>query len=348
MTMMLVRQPKDDTEFEYRFVMQAPTPLDVQQARFDMVPKLFKPVFSTPFDDMSWEYQGSRVRVGDYVMQPKSHEKNFTVLSQYKLMREFERVYLPTFGENDKYCVDKRAEDLLFNSGSHFYKRHSSAPRDSRHAPAYVCAYRMVGLGVPSEFNEFIEDRAYAKDAMRGGSVSEWFKICSKDLPNRWASDSVSIGHWIVTDGLSCWAMQPHVFYAYYHEVSLASVELNSALELDARGFLSAITEWAPDKIRKLTTNRNTFDRVLPHLMDGKKIARLSWTNAYLYLVPGSRFEVNREPLISMFRAGTKIDYAPHIDIMMAGNFAAVWTPSQDNLLADDWYVLPKEGEKNE
>jgi hypothetical protein len=55
--------------------------------------------------------------------------------------------------------------------------------------------------------------------------------------------------------------------------------------------------------------------------------------------VPGSRFEVNRPPLLGIYPEGTIIDYLPHLDMKTAGGSCVPWLASQTDLLADDWEV---------
>lgn len=69
----------------------------------------------------------------------------------------------------------------------------------------------------------------------------------------------------------------------------------------------------------------------------GEKVARLSWDGAFIYLVPGSTFQVNRAPLMGIYPEGTTINYKHHIDIRNIDGTCGVWTASQDDLMADDW-----------
>lgn len=84
------------------------------------------------------------------------------------------------------------------------------------------------------------------------------------------------------------------------------------------------------------------FGDALKALNEGARITRLSWggKGAFLYLVPGSTFQVNRPPLLGIYEEGTVINYRPHIDIRAADGSCSPWQPSQDALLADDWSRL--------
>lgn len=85
-----------------------------------------------------------------------------------------------------------------------------------------------------------------------------------------------------------------------------------------------------------------TFDNALPLLRAGELLARDGWNGngMFIYLVPGSTFEVNRPPLLGIYPAGTTIEYRPHIDMRTADGSCVPWLASQTDLLADDWDML--------
>lgn len=87
------------------------------------------------------------------------------------------------------------------------------------------------------------------------------------------------------------------------------------------------------------------FGWALEKLRSGSKVYRLGWNGKgmFAFLVNGSKFTVNREPLISMFPEGTEINYRPHLDLKATDGTIGVWTPSTTDLLAKDW---EEEGEK--
>lgn len=83
-----------------------------------------------------------------------------------------------------------------------------------------------------------------------------------------------------------------------------------------------------------------TFSEVLNGLKEGRRYRRTGWNGPaemFIYLVNGSTFRVNREPLMSIFGEGVEITYRPHIDMMEAQGRAVPWLASQADLLADDW-----------
>ena len=72
---------------------------------------------------------------------------------------------------------------------------------------------------------------------------------------------------------------------------------------------------------------------------NGCWVARAGWNGRgmFLFLVPGSRFEVNRAPLLGIYPAGTVIDYHAHVDMKTASGDIVPWLCSQTDLLATDW-----------
>ncbi len=83
------------------------------------------------------------------------------------------------------------------------------------------------------------------------------------------------------------------------------------------------------------------FSDALDALKDGKKISREGWNgkDMFLFLVPGSTFQVNRPPLLGIYPEGTTIQYRSHIDMKTAQGDVVPWVSSQTDLLADDWLV---------
>jgi len=94
-----------------------------------------------------------------------------------------------------------------------------------------------------------------------------------------------------------------------------------------------------------MTTNPEhsnlTLGGAITQLSEKTTIARPNWAKgAYIYLVPGSSFVVNRAPLAELLPAGTEIQYQPHIDYNDGQNNCSPWTPTQGDLLASDYYVV--------
>ena len=88
------------------------------------------------------------------------------------------------------------------------------------------------------------------------------------------------------------------------------------------------------------------FSEALQLLKDGKCVARIGWNGKgmYLYLVPGSEFEVSRPPLDQHLPRGTKVKYLPHIDMRTVDGSFVPWLASQSDLLSKDWTEVKPRG----
>lgn len=84
------------------------------------------------------------------------------------------------------------------------------------------------------------------------------------------------------------------------------------------------------------------FGQALSNLKAGKRVAREGWNgkDMFIYLVPGSKFVVNRAPLLGIFPEGTEVNYGEHIDIRKADGTFGTWSPSNSDTLAEDWQVV--------
>ena len=74
----------------------------------------------------------------------------------------------------------------------------------------------------------------------------------------------------------------------------------------------------------------------------GKKVCRNNWNGKgmFIFLVPGSTFQVNRPPLLGIYPEGTVINYLSHIDMKTTDGMIVPWLASQTDLLADDWEIV--------
>ena len=89
--------------------------------------------------------------------------------------------------------------------------------------------------------------------------------------------------------------------------------------------------------------NRVNFSDALNGLKFGWRMTRDGWNGKglFVFLVPGSQFKVSRPPLLGIYPEGTEINYNPHIDIRTADGSISTWTPTNADILAEDWTVLP-------
>ena len=86
-----------------------------------------------------------------------------------------------------------------------------------------------------------------------------------------------------------------------------------------------------------------TFSAALDLIKMGRLVQRAGWNgkNMFVFLVPGSKFNVNRAPLLGIFDEGTEVDYHGHVDMKTADGQIVPWLCSQTDLLAEDWQELP-------
>jgi hypothetical protein len=81
------------------------------------------------------------------------------------------------------------------------------------------------------------------------------------------------------------------------------------------------------------------FGDALKHLRRGGRAARMGWNgkDMFVFLVPGSKFVVNRPPLLGIYPEGTEVEYHAHIDMKTAQGYIVPWLASQADILAEDW-----------
>lgn len=84
------------------------------------------------------------------------------------------------------------------------------------------------------------------------------------------------------------------------------------------------------------------FADVVRGLKAGKRYARAGWNGKgmFVFLVNGSTFAVNREPLISILGEGTQVQYHAHVDMRTASGEIVPWLASQSDVLAEDWFEV--------
>lgn len=86
------------------------------------------------------------------------------------------------------------------------------------------------------------------------------------------------------------------------------------------------------------------FGLAIHALKSGERVRRTGWNGKgmFLFLVPGSQFKVNREPLLSIMGEGAVVDYHAHIDMKTAQGYVIPWLASQADMLAMDWEIVPE------
>lgn len=84
------------------------------------------------------------------------------------------------------------------------------------------------------------------------------------------------------------------------------------------------------------------FSQALKEIKKGCLLTRSGWNgkDMFVFLVLGSEFTVNREPLNTIFQPGTKVNYRPHIDMRYADGTIGVWLASMGDIMAEDWEII--------
>lgn len=117
--------------------------------------------------------------------------------------------------------------------------------------------------------------------------------------------------------------------------------EIDGFLVLYPDGYRS----WCPkpqfEQANRLV-NKMTFGHAIEAMKIGAKVAREEWgeKNAFVFLVPGSEFKVNRAPLLGIYPEGTEIKYHSHIDMKTTQGYIVPWLASQADMLAEDWSIV--------
>lgn len=85
----------------------------------------------------------------------------------------------------------------------------------------------------------------------------------------------------------------------------------------------------------------NGIGWAVKQMRNGSRVCRAGWNGKgmFLFLVPGSEFEVNRPPLLGIYLPGTKVSYHAHVDMRTATGEIVPWLCSQTDLLATDWEI---------
>lgn len=102
---------------------------------------------------------------------------------------------------------------------------------------------------------------------------------------------------------------------------------------------------WSPKKVFEDAYQEFTslsFSHALEAIKQGHKVARSGWNGKgmFVFLVNGSKFKVNRAPLLGIYPEGTEINYHAHIYMKTADGQIVPWLASQTDVLANDWTVL--------
>ena len=92
-------------------------------------------------------------------------------------------------------------------------------------------------------------------------------------------------------------------------------------------------------------TNTVDFGGAIKALKAGKKVSRLGWNGAGMYLIvmPGYPDGIpcnENTAKAHNIEIGTKLFFRPYFQLKTAQNDIAMWSPSGSDALAEDWVVL--------
>lgn len=110
-------------------------------------------------------------------------------------------------------------------------------------------------------------------------------------------------------------------------------------------------TSWSPKAVFEEAykpVDAMDFSHALQAVKDGHRVARKGWNGKgmFIFLVNGSRFTVNREPLLSIMGEGTEVAYHAHVDMKTADGQVVPWLCSQTDMLAEDWQIVEVESQQ--
>jgi len=102
---------------------------------------------------------------------------------------------------------------------------------------------------------------------------------------------------------------------------------------------------WSPKEVFEKAYKPDgemSFGDAILMLKNGEKVARSGWNGKgmFLFLVPGSKFKVNRPPLLGIYEEGTEVEYHAHIDMKTVAGDVVPWLASQTDMLAEDWCIV--------
>ena len=102
------------------------------------------------------------------------------------------------------------------------------------------------------------------------------------------------------------------------------------------------MSERGAHSLKSQSEVQGDFGFALSRIKAGGRVRLAEWreTGEFVFLVAGSRFLVNRKPLLGIYEEGTEIEYCGHIDIRRADGKIMPWNPSHEEMLAATWEVV--------
>lgn len=90
------------------------------------------------------------------------------------------------------------------------------------------------------------------------------------------------------------------------------------------------------------------FAMALNFLKGGASVTRVGWKAAgvFVYYVPAASYPAQTGVAKAHFGDGALVPYKAYLAIKQADETVCIFIPGMDSLLAEDWIVLPSDGDK--
>lgn len=148
----------------------------------------------------------------------------------------------------------------------------------------------------------------------------------------------------VTVDAHAGWPIEVYALDSYANSVTetlLGIVPPSEVIDFYATNSreIRVVEVLPPDVVAKGLPKPLDFAAVVRGLKAGKRFARAGWNGKgmFVFLVKGSVFKVNREPLLSILGEGTEVAYHAHVDMKTASGEIVPWLASQTDVLAEDW-----------
>jgi hypothetical protein len=112
----------------------------------------------------------------------------------------------------------------------------------------------------------------------------------------------------------------------------------------NVQGFEGYVS-WSPDEQfdnAYRPCSAMTFGLAIDALKAGKKVARIGWNGAgmFVYLVPAASYPAQTGIAKAHFGADAMVPYRAYLALKTAQGDVATWAPSCSDALAEDWIIV--------
>lgn len=129
-------------------------------------------------------------------------------------------------------------------------------------------------------------------------------------------------------------------FPYFYIKSKLSTMPLSIYLTIDSSE--ESIKNYIEREIINKKSRQFEFGIVLIKIKLGQKVTRSKWENknVFLYYVSRDRYNAKTGVAKSFAAEDGKVDYGDYIAIRTENGYVIPYTPTQDDLLADDWELV--------